>query len=249
MTRRVHSGVPGLDDVLHGGFLEGSAVLVEGGPGTGKTTLGMQFLHTGIVKEDEPGLLITFEEFPSSLIQDARSHNWDLRALEEANKLRLVFTSPQTLLSSLRSPFSPLNRMIVEWDIRRIVLDSVSHFARITRNPTELRDIYGTVINGLKREGITSILTRETNTNRLYPSGDKLSFVVDAILMMRYVEIDSAIQRAILVLKMRGSPHAHGVYRYDIQQEGMAVRDRFEGLHGLLTGMPTRTRPRRSASR
>ena len=69
MSKRVQTGVPGLDEMLHGGFLEGSAVLVQGAPGTGKTTLGLQFLHTGIVKEDEPGLLITFEEFPYSLLR------------------------------------------------------------------------------------------------------------------------------------------------------------------------------------
>jgi circadian clock protein KaiC len=230
--------------MLHGGVLDGSAVLVQGAPGTGKTTLGIQFLYTGIVEEDEPGLLITFEEFPYSLFQDAQSHGWDLRALEEANKLRVVFTSPHIFLSSLQSPSSPLNRTIMEWGVRRIVLDSVTHFARITQNPSELRDIYGTVINGLKREGITSILIRETSTTGLYRECDKLSYIVDAILMMRYVEIDSAIQKAILILKTRGSPHAHGIYGFDIRREGIVVTDRFEGLQGLLTGMPTHTMKR-----
>ena len=181
MTKRVRTGVPGLDDMLHGGFLEGSAVLLQGAPGTGKTTLGLQFLHTGIVKEDEPGLLITFEEFPYSLLRDAQSHRWDLRALEEANKLRIIFTSPNILLSSLQSPSSPLNRTIMNWGVKRIVLDSVSHFTRITRDTQRLRDIYTTVVNGLKREGITSILTSESSTTRLYPEQDKLSYVVDVI--------------------------------------------------------------------
>jgi circadian clock protein KaiC len=227
--------------MLYGGFLEGSAVLVQGAPGTGKTTLGLQFLHTGIVEADEPGLLITFEEFPYSLMRDAESHNWDLRALEEANKLRIIFTSPNILLSSLQSPSSPLNRTIMNWGVRRIVLDSVSHFSRITRDPTRLRDIYTTLVNGLKREGITSILTSEFSGTRVYPARDKLSYVVDAILMMRYVEVNSAMQRALLILKMRGSAHAQGIHRYEIRPGGLSVTDRFEGLRGVLTGMPTRT--------
>jgi circadian clock protein KaiC len=244
MTERVRTGVPGLDEMLHGGFLEGSAVLVQGAPGTGKTTLGLQFLHTGIVENDEPGLMITFEEFPYSLFQDARSHKWDLRALEEANKLRVIFTSPNILLSSLQSPTSPLNRTILNWGVKRIVLDSISHFHRITRDPTQLREIYTTLVNGLKREGVTSILTSEASTTRLYPERDKLSYVVDAILMMRYVEVDSAIQRALLILKMRGSAHAQGIHRYEIGAGGISVTERFQGLQGLLTGMPTRM-PRR----
>lgn len=240
MTKRVRTGVPGLDEMLHGGFLEGSAVLIQGAPGTGKTTLGLQFLHTGIVDEDEPGLLVTFEEFPYSLMRDAEPHGWNLRALEEANKLRIIFTSPNILLSNLQSPTSPLNRTIMNWGVRRIVLDSVSHFSRITRDPTRLRDIYTTVVNGLKREGITSILTSETGGTRLYPERDKLSYVVDAILMMRYVEVNSAIQRALLILKMRGSQHEKGIRRYEIRPGGVHVTDRFEGLQGLLTGMPVR---------
>ena len=61
---RVKTGISGLDDMLGGGFLRETANLVEGAPGTGKTTLGMQFIYNGIVQADEPGLMITFEEFP-----------------------------------------------------------------------------------------------------------------------------------------------------------------------------------------
>jgi circadian clock protein KaiC len=241
MTKRVRTGVPGLDDMLRGGFLDGSAVLVQGAPGTGKTTLGMQFLHTGIVEEDEPGLLITFEEFPHSLLRDAQSHNWDLRQLEEANKLRIIATSPNVLLSNLQSPTSPLNRMISNWGVRRVVLDSITHFSRITRDPTQLRDIYTILVNSFKREEITSILTSEITGTRLYPERDKLAYIADTILMMRYVEVDSAIQRALLILKMRGSGHAQGIHRYEIGEDGIVVTDRFQGLQGLLTGMPVRT--------
>jgi circadian clock protein KaiC len=204
----------------------------------------MQFLYNGIVDDGAPGLLITFEEFPYSFHRDAASHGWELRALEEANKLRLIFTTPQVLLSSLQSPTSPLNRTIMNWGVRRIVLDSISHFSRISRDPSTLREIYGTVINALKREGLTSVLTCETGSDQLYPDRDKLAYVIDTILMTRYVEIDSAMQRAIMVLKMRGSSHAHGIHRFEIQREGIVVTGRFKGLQGLLTGMPTRTSQR-----
>jgi circadian clock protein KaiC len=240
MGKRVRTGVTGLDELLHGGFLEGSAVLVEGAAGTGKTTLGLQFLHTGIVEEGEPGLLITFEEFPSLLLRDAKTHGWDLRALEESNKLRIVFTSPGILLSSLQSPDSPLNDTILRWGIRRVVVDSVDHLQRISSDPVALREIYATVLNALKREEITSLLTREVGGTRLRPQRGKLGYVVDAILMMQYVEVNSAIERALLILKTRGSAHAQGIHRYEIRQGGIAVTERFEGLQGLLTGMPSR---------
>lgn len=244
MTKRVRTGVTGLDQMLDGGFLEGSAVLVQGAAGTGKTTLGLQFLYTGVVEEGETGLLITFEEFPSSLLRDAQEHGWDLRALEETNKLRILFTSPSILLANLQSPDSPLNHTILRWGIRRVVLDSIDHFQRISHDPVVLRDTYATVLNALKREEMTSLLTREVSGTRLQSQHDKLAYIVDAVLMMHYVEVNSAIERALLVLKTRGSAHAQGIHKYEIKPGGIFVTERFEGLQGLLTGMPSRMPPR-----
>jgi circadian clock protein KaiC len=241
MTRRVRTGVAGLDRILSGGFLEGSAILLVGAPGTGKTTLGMQFLYHGIVDQDEPGLLITFEEFPQALLRDAQAHGWDLRALEDANKLRIVYTSPQILLSSLQSPTSPLNQVILEWGVRRIVLDSITHFRRLTQDPRKLRDVYTTVLNAFKREGVTSLLTSEWHGGSQVLGRDKLAYVVDAVLMMSYVEVDSAMQRAMVVLKTRGSAHEQGIYPFEIHKEGIVLGSKFEGLQGLLTGISRRS--------
>ncbi len=239
VRKRVKVGIVGLDEMLSGGLLEGSITLVRGAPGTGKTTLGMQFLYSGITDEDERGLLVSFEEFPFSLHRDALSFGWDLRKLEKEEKLRLIFTSPRIFLSSLQSPASPLNRTIQEWDVRRVVLDSISHFTRITRRSIELREIYRNVINGLKREGITAILTSEdSGTSLSTEERGRLSFVVDNIILMRYVEIDSAMQRAILVLKTRGSYHAKEIRRFELREGGIVVGTRFEGREALLSGSP-----------
>ena len=240
MTTRVRTGVSGLDELLGGGLIEGSANLMVGATGTGKTTLGMQFLYNGVVQYDEPGLLVTFEEFPYSLMRDAQSHGWDLAAQEKANKLRIVFTSPRVFLANLESPTSPLSRIIREWDVRRVVLDSVTHLTRITSDPVKLRKLETATVNGLKREGVTALLTCEADGSRLRLDRDRLAYVVDTILLARHVEVDSAIQRALMVLKMRGSAHAQGIHRYEIRPEGIVVTNKFEGLRGLLTGSPSR---------
>ena len=95
---RVPTGIPGLDKMLHGGLISGSIALLQGAPGTGKTTVGMEFLHHGVMEEDEAGLLVTFEQFPHTLYRDALAHGWNLRELEQEGKLRVVFTSPQVFL-------------------------------------------------------------------------------------------------------------------------------------------------------
>lgn len=241
MTKRAKTGIAGLDEMLAGGLLEGSAVLVKGAPGTGKTTLGLQFLCYGATHENEAGLLVTFEEFPHSLHRDARSLGWNLRDLEEAQKLKIIFTSPRVFISSLEAPGSPLNRTIMEWDVRRVVLDSITHFTRLTADPSELRKFYSKVVNGLKRERVTSILTSEGVTMGLdRQEKGRLSFVVDTIMLLRYVEIESAMQRALLVLKMRGSDHDKDIRRFEIGEGGIRITGRFEGQEGLLTGSPRR---------
>ena len=98
---RVKTGIAELDQMLSGGFLPQSANLIEGAPGTGKTTLGMQFIYNGITAYDEPGLILTFEEFPQQYYQDAASFGWDFRRLEAENKLRVIMTSPEVSLADL----------------------------------------------------------------------------------------------------------------------------------------------------
>jgi circadian clock protein KaiC len=241
--KRVSTGVKGLDEMLEGGFLPGSMVLVRGAPGTGKTSLALQFLVHG-AKQNESGLIISFEEFPSSLYRDAETLGWDLKGLEESGRLHLMFTSPKVFLAALESPDSHLNQLILEENIQRLALDSVSHFDRLTDDAQELRRLYTSVANGLRREGITGMLLGEEGRSmyrQAFQGG--ISFMVDAIVMMRYVEIESAMQRAITVLKMRGSDHAKEIRRYEIKTGGLEVLDVFEGREGLLSGSPHRSLP------
>lgn len=237
---RIATGIAGLDQMLSGGLIPGSAVLLRGAPGTGKTSIALQYLIQG-ARNNEPGLLISFEEFPQSLHRDAQSLGWDLHDLEEKQVLHLMFTSPQVLLQSLISPESSLNQLLLEGGIRRVVLDSVTHFTRMTSSATELRGIYNTLINALKRERVTTLLVGEESRfeNQRFQQG-KLSYIVDAILLLRYVEIDSAIQRAIVVLKMRGSAHAKEIRRFEIRKDGVVVTDLFEGREGILSGISRR---------
>jgi len=239
---RARLGVPGLDEMLSGGLIAGSIALFQGAPGTGKTTLGMQFLYEGVKQQGESGLLITFEQFPHTLYRDALAHGWNLRELEQDGKLRVVFTSPQVFLSSLQSPISPINSAIRDMEVKRAVIDSVTQFQTLSRNPVELRAHYNHLINGLRREGITSVLLSEASGPD-FVRGDRgrLAFVVDSVILLRYVEIDSVMQRAVAVLKTRGSDHDETIRRFQIQRGGLTVREAFQGREGLLSGTPRRT--------
>jgi circadian clock protein KaiC len=239
-TDRVETGIAGLDKMLAGGFVSGSANLVRGAPGTGKTLLGLQYLVHGAHLQ-QPGLLISFEEFPQSLQHDAESLGWDLHTLEEQGLLHLFFTSPQVLLQSLSSSSGPLSALFLEQGIQRVVLDSVTHFTRLTNDTQQLRSIYNGLINALKREGVTSLLLAEEGRfDAQRAERGLLSFVVDTIILLRYVEIESTIQHALAVLKMRGSDHAKEIRRYEIRPGGLNVTGVFEGRESILTGISHR---------
>ncbi|MFQ5407817.1 MAG: RAD55 family ATPase [Anaerolineales bacterium] len=244
MSDRVPTGIRGFDDMLHGGYLPVTANLVEGAPGTGKSTLGMQFIYSGATQYDEPGLVLTFEEFPHQFYQSAASFGWDLRALEAADKLRVVMTSPEASMADLQQTGSRIAAMATELAARRVLVDSLSHFERMAPEPRALRDLIFTFVNALKREQLTVVLTRES-VELLGAVGsaaveEDISFITDSYTLLRYVEIDSAIQRALLVLKLRGSAHANDIRRYEITGRGLEVQSKFEGQQGLMSGSPQR---------
>ncbi len=239
-TRRVETSVAGLDTMLRGGFLPGTVILVRGAPGTGKTSLALQFLVEG-ARQGEPGLFVTFEEFPESLYRDAATLGFDLRALEATGMLRLLFTSPAVLLGQLQNPDSAIHATTGDGVIERAVIDSMTHFTRMTADAYQLRHIHTTVVNGLRREGITTLLLNEespSDAQRTDPGG--LAYLSDGIILLRYVEVESAIERAIVVLKLRGSDHAREIRHYRIQEGGLVVGDVFQHRGAILSGISRR---------
>ena len=239
---RVQTGITGLDEMLFGGFLPQTANLIEGAPGTGKTTIGMQFIYNGITKFNEPGLIITFEEFPQQYYHDAAAFGWDFEQLEKDGKLKVIMTSPEVSRLDMENVGGMVEKSVVQMGARRVLVDSITHFERLTQDPVELRSLVYSFINGLKREGLTSLLTRESPTllGEAPQEDSDVAFVVDTYLLLRYVEIESVINKALLVLKMRGSDHAKDIRQFEITAQGVEVRSKFEGREGIMSGSPRR---------
>ena len=226
--------------MLCGGFLSGSTILVRGAPGIGKTSLAFEFLLEG-TRRGEKGLFVTFEEFPRDLYRDAHSLGFDLRALEAAGMLHIIFTSPEIALDGFQNPESPIFQIIAGEDIRRAAVDSITHFTRLTDDPNVLRTIYATLINALHRDQITTLLLSEENRASDRTKAGGLDYLCDGIILMRYVEVESAINRAIVVLKLRGSAHAREIRHYSFQEQGIVIGEVFRRRGALLTGISRRT--------
>lgn len=240
---RTVTGVPGFDSMLRGGFLPRTANLVEGAPGCGKTTLGMQFIHYGAT-HGEPGLILTFEQFPEQYYRDAEGFGWNFRDLERRSLLQVIMSSPEVTKVDLEQFNGRLAGLVNSMGVKRILVDSISHFERMTDDPVELRNLLHGFLNALRREGLTAVFTREAyvllgdEPREEDETEASMSFLVDSYILLRYVEIESAIRRAIIVLKMRGSAHDTLIRQFDISPRGLVVQEPFRGQEGIMSGTP-----------
>jgi circadian clock protein KaiC len=240
-TPRVKTGIPEFDAMLRGGFMKGDAVMLAGSAGTGKTTIALQYLINGISTAGEGGIYLTFEQHPDQIYRDAKSFGWDLRKMEAEDKLRIVFTSPDLLMGD-GDPETLLDEPMKTVKARRIVVDSLSHLSMFAKNDDIRQETYR-VVNFFKRRGMSTLLIWESPQvlGHSYAMSDVgLSFLVDTIVSLKFVEIDSTIRRAIVVLKMRGSDHDKSLREYEVTKDGVKVHASFKDYQGIMSGSPTR---------
>ena len=238
---RLRTGISELDRMLSGGLMRNDTVLLAGGAGTGKSTIGMQYLMQGAA-DGEPGIYLTFEELPDHLYRDARNFGWDLKKMESDGLLRVICTSPKVLLES-QGLQAVLDEPIQEISPRRVVVDSLSHFSMFV-SPAELRtQIYQDVMY-FKTKEITPVVIWETAQaagQSFVVSDVGVSFLSDAIILFRMIEIDSSLRRGIVIMKMRGSQHDKRLREYEITSTGVKVLGAFENYQGLMAGNATRS--------
>jgi circadian clock protein KaiC len=218
---KIFSGIAGLDNILNGGLPKGSSIIVEGAPGTGKTTLGVQFLFHGAVSCDEPGIYITFEELPEQIYKDALQFGWDLRQLEKNNQLRVICMPPNIFLEQMTIHNGLLEQMIEQIQCRRVVIDSISLFQYDNEDKERHRQVIYSLRNILRKFSLTSLLIKE----QTYIDANKVPFehyVVDGVIRLSLKEhLQRYRKRTLEVLKMRGTRIHEGEHIYRITGKGI----------------------------
>jgi circadian clock protein KaiC len=122
----VKTGIAGLDAILGDGIPRGNVILLEGAVGTGKTTLGVEFVYHGASQFDEPGIIVLFEVSPDKLMRDAAGFGWDLPALERQGRLKIIFTTRQVFRQELQQADSLLLEEAAKMGARRLFVDGVA---------------------------------------------------------------------------------------------------------------------------
>lgn len=234
--KRVTSGIKKLDEMCGGGFFRDSIILVSGATGTGKTLITANFIN-GVTKNNERCLLLAFEESREQLFRNAEGWGMDFEEMEKNGNLKVVCVYPE--VSSLEDHLLTIERLVKEFKPDRIAIDSLS---ALTRTSTEkgFREFIIALTSFLKHEEITGIFTATTPllTGGSSVTEGNISTITDSIILLRYVELNGKMERAITLLKMRGSKHDSSIRKFTISDQGMEIGEPFEVTSGILSGSP-----------
>jgi circadian clock protein KaiC len=232
---RLAMGIPGLDDMLGGGLPSGYSLLVAGPSGSGKTILGTAFLAEG-VRRGEPGVLVAFEQTPS------QSWTRTIDNMVRAGEIGLINTRAQDL--SIDEVVQRLADLIHQMKATRVVIDSLSGF-ELAVAPSfreDFRESLFRMVAVLSDLGVTVVMLSELEDRyldlRFSPYG--AAFLTDAIIVQRYIEIESRLRRVMAVVKVRGSTHSNEIRQFHIGDDGIVIGEQVCDYEGLFSGRPTR---------
>jgi len=227
-SERLPTGIVGLDYILKGGLPKNRLHLVEGSPGTGKTTLGLQFLLEG-ARRGEKGLFITLSESGEELLAVAESHGWSLDnivikdltqsgdSLKDNSNYTVFHPSEVELDETTRAVLDEVERV----NPVRVVFDSLSEMRMLASDPLRFRR----QILALKQYFLTrncTVLLLDDRT--LHDSDRQLESIAHGVLVLEYVPVEYGRQRhAIRVVKMRGVSFQSGSHDFNIETGGLIV--------------------------
>ena len=241
---RLQMGVPGLDALMGGGLPRGYSLLVAGPSGSGKSILASAFLAEG-ARCGDAAVIASFEQPPKL----ARGHV--VSDLIASGRVGLVQTREPDL--SVDEIATLLIGEIHRLKATRVVIDSLSGF-ELALAPTfreDFRESLARMVTALASTGVTVLMTSELEDRytdfRFSPYGT--AFLTDAIIVQRYIEVDSQLQRVMAVVKVRGSAHSNDLRLFHIDDEGIKIGARLADHEGLLGGRPTRRFDRREIGR
>ena len=232
----IASGVPELDELLHGGLERGTVTILTGPTGVGKTTLGLQFMKEAAGR-GERSVIYTFEEATENLLARSEAVNIPVHAMIDRGTLSVVQIEP--LLFSA-DEFAGLVRHEIETKQARIVMiDSVAGYKVAMRGDTLVRNLHS-ICKYLQNMGVTTILVNEIEeiTGNFRATDVGISYIADNIIFLRYLEIEGQMRKAIGVLKKRLSDFEKTLREINITRYGIKVGEPLTRLRKILSGTP-----------
>ena len=232
---RLRMGISELDRMMGGGLPRGYSLLVAGPSGSGKSILASAFLIEG-AREGETGVIAAFEQ------RSKASRGPILAELIDSDRVGVVDTrAPDLSVDEIaRLLITEIRRLKAS----RVVIDSLSGF-ELALAPTfrdDFRESLTRLVSSLTSTGASVLMTSELEDRytdlRFSPYGT--AFMTDAIIVQRYIEVDSRLRRVLAVVKMRASDHSNELRLFHIDGDGIKIGEMVPGREGLLGGQPSR---------
>jgi circadian clock protein KaiC len=235
------SGVPELDELLHGGLERGTISIISGPTGVGKTTLGLQFMKEAAGR-GERSVVYTFEERIDTLLRRAEAVHIPVHAMIRRGTLSVVRVEP---LQRAPDEFARMVRREVEEQQARIVmLDSTSGY-RLSLQSEDLVGHLHALCKYLQNMGVAVLLISEIEaiTGEFRATEASISYLADNIVFLRYLEVQGQLRRAIGVLKKRLTGFENTLREIEITRYGIKVGKPLTELRGILRGTPEWVEP------
>jgi len=230
---RVRTYVPGLDEILYGGIPERNVVLISGGPGTGKSIIGKQFLYNGLTHGD-PGVFVALEEHPVSVLRSFKHFGWDVTKYEKEGTFAIVDAFTAGIGSTAQKEkylvkdidnigelSSVLREAIKGTKAKRVVIDSVSTL--YLTKPAMARSIVMQLKRIIAGLGCTAIFVSQVSAGEKGFGGPGVEHAVDGIVRLDLDEFEGQLYRSVIVWKMRDSKISMVRHPMDITDEGVII--------------------------
>ncbi|TFI58117.1 circadian clock protein KaiC [Sphingomonas parva] len=229
------SGIRELDALVGGGLDHGTTNLVVGPSGAGKSTLVLQYVHAGLVRGDR-AFFVSFDETEAVFMRRARGLGMDLAPFVENGCFTFRQVDPAEL-----SPgeLTGLLRQQVEDGVCIVVLDSLSGYQHAMPHEQFMLLQMHEIVTYLNQQGVlTFLILAQSGMIGSMQSPVDLTYLSDAVILLRFFEARGEIRRALSMLKKRTGPHESTIRELMIDGGGIRVGSRLEGFRGVLTGVP-----------
>ncbi len=232
---KVKTAIPGLDELIEGGYVENDVILVTGGPGAGKTTFGIQYLVGGVTLYNEPGVLVMTEEAPARLIRDSWRFGWDIERLISQKKIKVIYSDPfkytKFVTTQEKGPvnvvagtktvadmFQQIQNEVKEIKAKRLFIDSLTSL-KVSSEQSAVRQVVSEFIKNLEFLDCTTLMTSEIYAKTFNVE----EYLASGVIKLHVFRVGGSRVRAIEILKMRGVKHDETLHPYDIQEKGIVV--------------------------
>lgn len=231
------SGVPELDALLGGGVDRGTATLIMGPAGAGKSTLAVRYALTA-AQQGETAALFAFDERIDTLLARADGSQLPLRALMDSGKVRVRQIDPAEMGSG---EFTALVRASVRDGARVVVIDTLNGYSNAMPEERVLSVQLHELLSYLAQLGVTSflVLAQHGFVGQGMATPVDVSYLADTVLLLRYFEAEGRVRKAISVVKKRSGAHEETIREYSIgPPTGVRIGPPLSDFRGLLTGVP-----------